>query len=406
MSSSAEESGAPTPRRADRVPQARRRGRRGLAVALVLVVAVGAALLTSMVTRPTTTYSQKSLLLMVENMSVTATLMLSASADVEVELYGVCVRGPKGEALDYPYVVDGTITRAGTRWAAAKAFPPGSYTFFACVRHGTSWWNATAQRTVTIAEQLPSGSGSKASGQPSSGSAEAMPVGDLPGWKQNFTEDFSKPSRLGEIGEVYGEAMRGYDGFSDTSKRGTYTPDRVLSVSDGILDFFLHTETVDGITRPRVATPVLNDYKGQTYGRYSLRFRADAIDGYKVAFMLWPSSDRWAEGEMNFPEGRLNASISAYSHCVGDNPGDNCLAAFTGISWQDWHVATTEWTPSGVTFFLDGRRLGTATGEGVPSTKFRWTLQTETEIGGDGTPPSAAGHVQVDWATSYSYAGS
>lgn len=405
MSSSAEERAAPPPRRAGwRIPGTRL-GRLASGVLLLSLVGALVTLLTSLASAPAATYSQKSLLLVVDKTSVTATLLLAASVQTKVELFGVCVRGAQGVALDYPYETDVTITTAGTRWTGSKAFAPGSYTFFACVRHGSSWWTGAAERTVTITDQPATGP-SPGSSSPKSSSAgtDAMPVGDLPGWKQNYREDFTKPARLGEIEEVYGSGMRGYDGFPDTSKRGIYTPDRVLSVSGGVLDFYLHTATVEGVSAPRVAAPILNRWKGQTYGRYSLRFRADDVAGYKVAFMLWPSSDRWEEGEMNFPEGRLSTTISAYSHCVG-NPADNCLAAFTGVDMRDWHVATTEWTPAGVTFFLDGRRLGTATGEGVPSTKFRWTLQAETEIGGDGTPPSAAGHLQVDWATSYRYLG-
>lgn len=127
----------------------------------------------------------------------------------------------------------------------------------------------------------------------------AMPVGNLPGWTQTGAQDFTTPAALGQVGDVYGPDMRGYSGSPDTSKHGTYTPDSVLSVSNWNLDYHVHT--AGGV--PEVATPIPFGYAGQTYGRYSVRFRSDPLPGYKIAFLLWPTSDNWNEGEIDWPEG-------------------------------------------------------------------------------------------------------
>jgi hypothetical protein len=58
-------------------------------------------------------------------------------------------------------------------------------------------------------------------------------------------------------------------------------------------------------------------------------------------------------------------------------------------------VATTEWTPDAVTFFLDGREV--ASSPSSPSTPMHWVLQTETAFGAP--PADVAGHVEVDWVT-------
>ncbi|HEX8509196.1 MAG TPA: glycoside hydrolase family 16 protein [Propionibacteriaceae bacterium] len=372
-----------------------------------MALACVASTLTSTVsaTAAAPVYSQVYLSLVVRRTSVTATVKIAASYPSAVSLFGVCVRGPGGVNVDYPYDADVTITTEGTSWRGSKRFSPGSYTFFACLRDQNGWWAEAGRRTLTISH-APRSTVSPTPSAPPTSSPEpnpsALPVGDLPGWQQNFAEDFVTPADYGEVGRVYDSALRGYSGFSDTSKKGTYTPDRVLSVRDGLLDYYLHTATIDGVLRPRVAAPVLNNWHGQIYGRYSLRFRSDSIPGYKIAFLLWPSSDQWAEGEIDFPEGQLDGVIKGYSHCVGD-PVRNCSSADTGETMQDWHIATTEWTPDGVTFFLDGVNFGTATGAGIPRTPMRWTLQAETEIGGPPPAPSAAGHLQVDWATSYAY---
>jgi hypothetical protein len=41
-------------------------------------------------------------------------------------------------------------------------------------------------------------------------------------------------------------------------------------------------------------------YNGQTYGHYAVRVRADAVAGYKAAWLLWPDGPNggdWNDGE-------------------------------------------------------------------------------------------------------------
>jgi hypothetical protein len=231
----------------------------------------------------------------------------------------------------------------------------------------------------------------------------AMPVGDLPGWKQVYAEDFTKPAALGQVGTVYGTNVRGYSGFTDTSKKGTYDPDKVLSVPEGssYLDFWLRT--VDG--KPRIACPVPMGYTGQTYGRFAMRMRSDQIAGYKVAFMQWPKSNNWAEGEIDYPEFDLTGTIGGYDHDVTGNPSKNTMWASTKVTAVDWHELVMEWTPESVTFLLDGAIIGTTNkaAGGVPTKPMRWTLQAETKLDSTPVPASAAGHLQIDWLTAYTY---
>ncbi len=240
------------------------------------------------------------------------------------------------------------------------------------------------------------------------GADSGMPVGDLPGWRQTGFQDFSRPAPLGQVGEIYGSELRGYSGFPDSSGRGTYTPDSVLSVDNGKLDYFLHTA---GGTA-RVASVIPFGYAGQEYGRYSVRFRYDSMPGYKIAFMLWPVSDKWNDGEIDWPEGGLDGPVYGGSAIKGSfdhgamkfDPPDR---TFSPAGPGDWHVATTEWTPGKVRWFFDGELTGeTTTPAGVPNTPMRWTLQAETSDWATSTYPDAAtaGHLEIDWAVQYAYA--
>ncbi|WP_157720537.1 glycoside hydrolase family 16 protein [Friedmanniella luteola] len=229
---------------------------------------------------------------------------------------------------------------------------------------------------------------------------------DLPGWRQVVAEDFDAEVPLGGFSSSpYSPGFSAYDGFADTFGHGRYDPAEVLSVQDGSLDWDLHTsEGVHHVAAVVVTVP--GSGWGQTYGRYSVRFRSDAVPGYKLAFLLWPDTDRWGEGEIDFPEAHSldsDAEIVANLYRTGDGadtPGTS--AGFdSGVAVADsgWHVATVEWLPSSLTFELDGVVLGTKTA-GVPSTSMHWVLQVETAE--SGPDDSARGHVQVDWVAAWS----
>jgi hypothetical protein len=241
-----------------------------------------------------------------------------------------------------------------------------------------------------------------------------MPLGDITDangtWHQILAEDFNTPVPVGSFpGSVYGAKWNVYpDGWPDTSHNGTYYPSRVLSVRNGVLNMYLHTEIVNGSAVHMVAAPVprlpgTTGFKGQSYGRYSERFYIDPVPGYKTAWLLWPDSNSWpADGEIDFPEGNLNKLISAFMHYANPSGGQSAFTTSVPEAGA-WHIATTEWSPGKVTFILDGQVVGVATTQ-VPFNPMHFVLQTETQLSGGPPSDSAAGNVQVDWVVIYSRA--
>lgn len=233
-----------------------------------------------------------------------------------------------------------------------------------------------------------------------------MPTGDLPGWHLSYSQDFNTPAAAGTVGSVYGSAMRGYSGFGDTSGHGQYDPDTVLSVHDSMLDWFIHTDA--GVHK--VAAPVPMGYAGQTYGRYSVRLKSDNLPGYKIAFLLWPTSDQWTN-EVDWPEVRsqLVPGVKAQpASLVTKQAGDPAVfqpavSVSSATDLMDWHVATTEWTPTSVKWYWDDILVGqTDSVAAVPNQPMRWTLRAETQTGG--APLDAtSGHILVDWLAAWSY---
>jgi len=239
----------------------------------------------------------------------------------------------------------------------------------------------------------------------------SMPVGDLDGWRQVFTEDFTTPAPLGQFTAVYGNWWEPYSGFTDTSGRGTYSPEKVLSVANGVLDWHLHTDTEDGTHYVGAVIPKIpgSATGGQTYGKYTFRFRADSIPGYKMVVILWPDTGGEGAGEINgeidFPEADLLPGKDGEMYAFLHPPGAKLQSSLpTGIAAADtgWHIASIEWRPGSLTYYLDDRLIGTQTSD-VPSTSFVLVFQMETYA--DKTQPapspSAAGHVQLDWVSIY-----
>jgi hypothetical protein len=216
-------------------------------------------------------------------------------------------------------------------------------------------------------------------------------------WQPVFNEQFKSSAALGEFEKQYGDDWSVYpDGWRSTNGAGTYVPSKTLSVHDGMADVAVG-ETDAGPSSAALA-PKLPTY-GQLYGRYSVRFRADPVPGYKVAFLLWPDSESWPDdGEIDFPEGNLDGSISAFAHHADPSGGKEQFS--TDKDFSEWHVATTEWEPGRLRFYLDDTLIGESRTK-VPDTSMHWVLQTE--VADQQPPDGASGHIYIDWVKAWSF---
>jgi len=270
--------------------------------------------------------------------------------------------------------------------------------------------------TTTPSANTPSSPPSDPSGQP-------VPIGNLPGWKQVFYDDFQNESVL--AGQFSGCSTSAFnctglssamqakwwdypDGWLDTAGNCEYYPSQVMSISGGIMNMFIHTTANDicmtAAPEPKLPEPT-DSSNGQLYGMYSVRMRADPVPGYKTAFLLWPDSNDWpADGEIDFPEGGLDGTSNAYMHYQGATSGSQQDAYSTGITYTGWHTYTIEWTPDYVKFLLDGQVVGDSTDTSyIPDTPMHWVLQTESDLDGDKPAASAQGNLQIAWVSIWSY---
>jgi hypothetical protein len=230
-----------------------------------------------------------------------------------------------------------------------------------------------------------------------------MPRVAIPGWRRVFADNFTKPVPLGRFpATVAAKWGKSYpDGWKDTSKQGRYEPTKVVSIGHGVMNLFLHTQ--DGIHMVAAVLPTIpgahGTYGGLLYGRYVIRLRADSVPGYKLAILLWPDSGKWpTDGEIDFPEANLDGPILGFVHHQGGTTPNDQIEFPTTSTLGQWHTATITWLPTGISFQLDDRVIGTAVAR-LPDTPMHMILQAETSIGGPPTTNAPAGNIQVDWLT-------
>jgi hypothetical protein len=227
-----------------------------------------------------------------------------------------------------------------------------------------------------------------------------MPIGQIPGWYQTFTDDFA--------GNSLNDQWFRYSGGPSGDNGGWFMPSHV-SVGGGILTIKgAKEQTPRGVL---YATGGVSNHNvfSQTYGRFDVRFRMDRGVGIAYAILLWPTSGKWPpELDIIEDNGRDRQSTSATVHYDRD---DKKIQRQTKADFTQWHTATLEWTPGHVVYRLDGKVWATVDSSHVPDEPMDLALQTQAwGCGGtweacpnSTTPPEV--NLQIDWVSLYGWTG-
>jgi Glycosyl hydrolases family 16 len=174
-----------------------------------------------------------------------------------------------------------------------------------------------------------------------------------------------------------------YDGAGHGGK-GRRSPS-AAKVANGILTI---TGSTDGPTEGMAWNP------GQKYGRWEARVKSPAGDGdYHPVLLLWPDAENWPTGgEVDF--------MDFFLHYSADNQQKHGNVKIDATQWHDWAV---EWTPQGITAYLDGNEWWKTTDTSIlPPGPMHMTIQLDWFPSGGTSKESS---MQVDWVRRYAAAG-
>lgn len=229
------------------------------------------------------------------------------------------------------------------------------------------------------------GSGSGSGGGSGSGSGEqGASAAEAFGWGDPDVVDDFDSSGLG--------GWNLYDGPGHAGN-GVRSPD-AATVSDGI---FTINGTADGTTAGMAWSG-----NSQQYGRWEVRMKAPQGDeAYNALALLWPTAENFpVGGEVDFAEimDSSRQKVELFLHYGEDN---SQVHGEVEVDATEWHNYAVEWTPDGITAFLDGEEWWKTTDTSIlPPGPMHLCLQLDwfPDNGGGG----GEGEVHYDWVKQWS----
>ncbi len=249
-----------------------------------------------------------------------------------------------------------------------------------------------AQAVAPAAATVPAKTASGATRGATPASSPATVPGSF-SWKEVFHDDFNGTS-LGKHWFAY-----------NSPRAKTPRTPQSVRVRNGYLDLIAHYQSPYGYVGGGVGY-----WPDQTYGRWVMRFRADAGAGSEPVILLWPAGPWPTDGEVDilgiYSEYRHGGGIYLIMGSVGHHAGHSIP---TSVDFTKWHTMAVDWLPSHLTFWLDGKAIWTirrASGGAnfVPDTPFHLAIQLDAGCDNgckpnSKTPPQV--HMQVDWVKIY-----
>jgi len=222
-------------------------------------------------------------------------------------------------------------------------------------------------------------------------SGVAMPTGDIPGWHLTYSQDFSGNSLPADWGTYTGQP--GGDPY------GSWDPDNV-AVSNGELHLSATGSSTGGV-----------GFYGnpQTYGMYLVRMKGDDEPGLAISniALLWPADGSSWPPEIDFyeDEGGSRDGFTASLHPGPD--GDDCCVVrqSTSTTGAQWHTYGVMWTPTSITYTIDGTQWGVVQQSQV-SSPGQWpdipmNLDLQSQNLGSAQPSGSIETMTVAWVVEY-----
>ena len=231
----------------------------------------------------------------------------------------------------------------------------------------------------------------------SSGGDGTSPPGSAAGWRLTYRTDFP--------GTSLPSGWYAYSGEPGGDSNGNWEPSNV-SVSGGAMHLRATSSSQGGV-----------QFYGnpQTYGMYLVRMKGDYEPGLSInnLAILWPSQQGVWPPEVDFFQdlGGSRQSFSASLHVGPNGNGDCCVIASPtqGSNGTAWHTFGVRWTPSAITYTIDGRVWASVSRSSLsapaqwPTIPMNLTLQSQNEASAQ--PSGTIDTMTVAWVAEYAMNG-
>ena len=221
--------------------------------------------------------------------------------------------------------------------------------------------------------------------------------GSVTGWRLTYSTDFP--------GNSLPDGWLAYNGQPGGDPYGNWQPSNV-SVSGGALHLMATSSAQGGVKF--LGNP-------QTYGMYLVRMKGDYEPGLSInnLAILWPHQDGVWPPEVDFFEdlGGSRQFFSASLHVGPDGNGNCCVTVTPNQNGNGtaWHTYGVQWTPSAITYTIDGR-VWASTSRSSLSSPAQWptipmdlTLQSQNQASAQ--PNGTIETMTVAWVAEYAMNG-
>jgi hypothetical protein len=248
-----------------------------------------------------------------------------------------------------------------------------------------------------------SGSGS-GSAIPDGVTNNSEPSGESPpganamnGYSLSYSTDFS--------GSSLPSGWNPYSGAPGASDPGSQWADSHAVVSGGMLSLNAWQDPAFG--NEWVTGGTSQDGVSRTYGAYFVRSR-ETGGGPTLVELLWPTNNVWPP-EIDFDETDGPSGRTTATNIWAVNNGTKSQAqSQLNIDMTQWNTFGIIWTPTSITYTLNGKAWGTfSNAADISSTPMHLDLQQQTWCGAaagmdnENACPTAPESMQVDWVAEY-----
>jgi beta-glucanase (GH16 family) len=231
-------------------------------------------------------------------------------------------------------------------------------------------------------------------------SAGVAPTGNIPGWRLVYRQNFT--------GNRLPAGWDAYSGEPGGDPYGYWNPANV-TVSNGEMHFGTKPNNDPNRNRTYSTGGVAFSGHAQTYGMYLVRMKGDYEPGLRISdiALLWPQGNAWPP-EIDFFEdsGGTRSSFIATLH-PGPSGNDCCrVIKYRRIDGTKWHTYGVAWTPTTITYTVDGHLWGKAIHRRDISSPGKWPsinmiLALQSQNLGPAQPARPIETMTVKWVAEY-----